>query len=54
MISRDRWLAVDLTQQVLLGYWQDTPQFATLVSSGIEGRATPLGVYEIWARLESG
>ena len=52
VISRDRWLAVDLTQQVLLGYWQDTPQFATLVSSGIEGRATPLGVYEIWARLD--
>ena len=52
VISRDRWLSVDLTQQVLLGYWQDTPQFATLVSSGIEGRATPLGVYEIWARLE--
>ena len=35
-----------------MGYWQDTPQFATLVSSGIEGRDTPLGVYEVWARLE--
>ena len=52
VISRERWLAVDLTQQVLVGYWQDTPQFATLVSSGIEGRDTPLGVYEIWARLQ--
>ena len=52
VVSRERWLAVDLTQQVLVGYWGDTPQFATLVSSGIEGRDTPLGVYEIWARLE--
>ena len=51
-ISRDRWLAVDLSEQVLVGFWQDEPQFATLVSSGSEGHDTPMGVYEVWARLE--
>ena len=52
VISRERWLAVDLSQQVLLGYWGEELQFVTLISSGIEGRDTPSGVYEAWARLQ--
>ena len=52
VISRERWLAVDRTQQTLIAYWRDTPQFATLVSTGLPERETPAGFYEVWARLE--
>ena len=42
----ERWIDVDLDQQVLVAYEGDAPVFATLVSSGI-GRSTPTALHRI-------
>ncbi len=47
-----RWVAVDLYEQTLVAYENETPVFATLVSSGLPQWETSEGVFEIWARLE--
>lgn len=41
------WVHVDLSEQTLVLYEGDTPVFATLVSTGVEGNETPTGVFEI-------
>ncbi len=46
-----RWVAVDLFEQVLVAYEDDTPVFATLVSTGVPPYDTNQGVFEVWARL---
>ncbi len=48
-----RWMAVDLFEQTLIAYEDDTPIFATLVSSGLPDWSTREGIFEIWARLKS-
>jgi len=50
----DRWIDVDVDQQVLVAYEGATPLFATLVSTGRDTKqsATPLGVFQIWVKLE--
>jgi lipoprotein-anchoring transpeptidase ErfK/SrfK len=46
--ARDKWVHVDLREQVLVAYHGDTPIFATLVSSGRDdGYATPTGLFRI-------
>jgi hypothetical protein len=49
----ERWLDLDVSEQVLVAYEGDRPVFATLVSSGRLGpsRATPLGEHRIWVKL---
>lgn len=47
-----RWVAVDLYEQTLVGYENDTPVFATLVATGIPGFDTREGIFKIWARLD--
>jgi hypothetical protein len=42
----ERWLDIDLDQQVLVAYEGDAPVFATVVSTGLAS-ATPTGVYRI-------
>lgn len=42
----ERWLDVDLDEQVLLAYQGDQPVYATLVSGG-RGRSTPTGLHRI-------
>lgn len=42
----ERWLDVDLDQQVLVAYDGDRPVFATLVSTG-KGRSTPTSMHRI-------
>ena len=46
-----RWMAVDLFEQSLIAYEDDTPVFATVVSSGMRDWSTPEGTRRIWARL---
>lgn len=46
-----RWVAVDLFEQTLVAYENDTPVFATLVSSGLEDWSTNEGLFSVWARL---
>lgn len=47
--GNDRWIDVDLGEQVLVAYDKDRPVFATLVSSG-RAMPTPRGTYRIWAK----
>ena len=49
----DRWIDIDIEQQVLVAYEGTTPMFATLVSTGKNTKQseTPLGVFQIWAKL---
>ncbi|MEM9727150.1 MAG: L,D-transpeptidase [Myxococcota bacterium] len=50
----DRWIDVDVSQQVLVAYVGTTPAFATLVSTGRATKAseTPLGEFPLWAKLD--
>jgi hypothetical protein len=46
-----RWVAVDLYEQTMVAYEDDTPVFATLVASGLPPYNTNEGLFEVWARL---
>lgn len=46
----DRWIHVDLSEQTLVAYEGDRAVFATLVSTGREGFATPVGTYRIQSK----
>jgi len=50
----ERWIDIDIEQQVLVAYEGPTPAFATLVSTGRNTREskTPLGIFQIWAKLD--
>lgn len=45
--AKERWIHIDLAQQVLVAYRGKRPVFATLVSSGKKGFDTPTGLYRI-------
>jgi lipoprotein-anchoring transpeptidase ErfK/SrfK len=53
--SKERWIDVDLAEQVLTAYEGATPVFATLVSTGRGGQgtktATRKGVHRIWVKI---
>jgi lipoprotein-anchoring transpeptidase ErfK/SrfK len=51
---KGRWFAVDLYEQVMVAYDEDTPVFATLVSSGLEDWATNEGTFQVWSRQKNG
>ena len=46
-----RWVAIDLYEQNLVVYEDDTPVFATLISTGTARNPTNEGIFDIWARL---
>lgn len=48
------WMAIDLYEQVLVAYEEDTPVFATLISSGLPQWATREGTFETYWRLTNG
>ena len=45
------WVHVDLSEQTLVVYRGDEPVFATLVSTGLEGHDTPVGIFDIRRKL---
>jgi hypothetical protein len=49
----ERWIDVDVAEQVMVAYEGDRPVFATLVSTGRAGpsTATPIGEFHIWIKL---
>jgi hypothetical protein len=49
----DRWIDIDVSEQVLVAYQGDQPVYATLVSTGRpqRGVATPIGEHRIWVKL---
>ena len=51
--SGERWLDIDISEQVLVAYEGERPVFATLVSTGRarRGSETPLGSHRIWVKL---
>jgi hypothetical protein len=49
--AEEPWVHVDLSAQTLVLYRGDDPIYATLVSSGVEGHATPTGTFEIRRKL---
>ncbi len=46
------WVAIDLYEQNLVAYEDDTPVFATLVSTGLKNHETPTGTFKVWARVD--
>jgi hypothetical protein len=44
------WIHINLEQQTLVAYLGDEPVYATLVSSGLEGHATPTGLFDVRAK----
>ncbi|MGZ3444097.1 MAG: L,D-transpeptidase family protein [Myxococcaceae bacterium] len=51
---QERWVHVDLFEQVLTAYEGDHLVFATLVSTGKRGWETPIGIFRIWLKLRHG
>ncbi len=45
--GNERWIDIDVDQQVLVAYEGARPVFATLVSTGRRGHDSPLGTYRI-------
>jgi hypothetical protein len=48
---KGRWVAVDLYEQTLIAYEDETPVFATLISSGTPPNETNEGLFKVWAKL---
>lgn len=51
--SNERWIDVDLGEQVVVAYQRDQPVFATLTSSGRPPNRTPRGNYPVWGRASA-
>jgi hypothetical protein len=50
--TTDKWVSVDLYEQVLIAYEGETPVFATLVSSGMAEWPTNEGDFNVYLRKE--
>lgn len=50
----EKWVEVNLSQQVVIAHEGDTPVFATLTSTGRPGFETKKGLYRAWAVLRDG
>jgi len=53
-IETQKWVGIDLYEQVLTAYEGDTPVFTTLVSSGLEEWSTNEGIFHVWLRRARG
>lgn len=51
-VDTERWISVDLYEQVLVAYEGDTPVYATLVSSGLSEWPTNEGLFHVYVRLQ--
>lgn len=47
----ERWIDIDLDQQLLVAYEGDLPVYATLVSTGLKDTPTETGIYRIWKKV---
>jgi len=47
----NKWVSVNLYEQVLTAYEGDKLVFATLISSGLPGWNTHVGTFKVWSRL---
>ncbi len=51
-VNTDKWVSVDLYEQVLVAYEGEFPVFATLVSSGLPEWSTNEGLFNVYLRRE--
>ncbi|MBN2303362.1 MAG: L,D-transpeptidase [Anaerolineae bacterium] len=51
---KGRWFAIDLYEQVLVAYEEDTPVYATLISSGLQDWETNEGLFNVTQRQSNG
>lgn len=49
-VDTERWISVDLYEQVVIAYENDTPIFVTLASSGLAEWATNEGLFHVYVR----
>ena len=49
--GEERWIDVDLSEQMLTAYERGTPVHTTLVSTGLPATPTPVGQFRIWVKF---
>ncbi len=49
-----KWIEVDLYEQTIAAYEGERMVYATLISSGRTGTATPPGLYSLWSKVREG
>lgn len=47
----ERWIDIDLDEQVLVAWEGERPVLATLISSGSRGHETPEGLFRVWIKF---
>ena len=51
LVAGERWIDIDLDQQVVVAYEGELAVYATLVSSGGKATPTETGIYRIWMKF---
>jgi len=49
-----KWIEIDLFEQTIAAYEGERMVYATLISSGRTGTATPPGLYTLWSKVREG
>jgi hypothetical protein len=49
-----KWIEVDIYEQTIAAYEGERMVYASLISSGRTGTATPPGLYQLWAKVREG
>jgi len=49
-----KWIEVDVFEQTIAAYEGERMVYATLISSGKTGTATPPGLYQLWSKVREG
>lgn len=49
-VDTERWIGIDLYEQTLIAYEDDTPVFSTLISSGLRNWPTNEGLFHVYLR----
>ncbi|MCP4541233.1 MAG: L,D-transpeptidase family protein [Chloroflexi bacterium] len=50
-VSEERWIDVDLSEQLLTAYEGQMPVHSYLISTGLPATPTPVGQFRIWIKL---
>lgn len=53
-VGTEKWIGIDLYEQVLTAYEGGLPVFTTLISSGLPQWPTNEGLYHVWLRRQNG
>jgi hypothetical protein len=51
-VDTERWISIDLFEQVLIAYEGEAPVFATMIASGLSEWQTNEGLFHIYVRFE--